>query len=189
MTVHEKLYTAEEFYTFVERPENLDHRWELIEGIIVEMPPSSPKNSKLAARFVRHLGNFVDEHDLGHVLGADGGYTLSPHNVRIPDVSFISKERAPSLPKHFDIAPELAVEVISPSESPRSVLDKIGLYLNSGVIIVWAVYPDDKVIEVWQASDNGKMTVQKLTLDDTLDGGEVLSGFTLAVKVVFAGID
>jgi Uma2 family endonuclease len=185
MTIQQKSYTVADFFQWVERPENADQRWQLIGGQIVAMPPSSPTHSKVGARFARFLGAFVDERDLGHVLGADGGYILADGEVRIPDVSYIAKARVPDL---LHLAPDLAVEVISPSESPRAVLDKIALYLGAGTRLVWAAYPDERVVDVWWAGENGTMQVQKFDIDGTLDGGDVLPGFRLAVKDIFQGI-
>src|SRR5258708_35645994 len=122
MTVQEKLYTIQEFWEIAQLSENEDKRLELIDGVILVMPPSSNKNTVVAFRVARFLGNHVDEHDLGYVTGADGGFELGQKTVLIPDVGYISKERAGKLVGNvFPVAPDLAVEVISPSETSRKV--------------------------------------------------------------------
>ncbi len=184
MAIRQKIYTATEFWQMAANFAD-DRRYELVEGEIVEMAPSSPENTIIAARILVFLFNHVESHNLGYVSGADGGYTLSLENVRIPDVAFISKERSPSIPKKFDVAPNLAVEVISPSESPRKINDKTALYLNSGTELVWNVYPEDKVVEVWQDAQDGGMKVHTLDINGALDGGDVLPGFSLPVKNIF----
>jgi len=181
MVLAEKLITAEEFLEIAAQQENM---LELAEGAIIEMPPSSLLNSFIAMRIGHLLSSFVNQYNLGYVFGADGGYTLSPHNVRVPDVSFVSKQRFPTLPDKIEGAPDLAIEVVSPSESARSVMNKAELYLQAGARLVWLVYPEEQVIDVIRPAEAG-MLVQKFTLDGTLDGGEVLPGFSLPLNAIF----
>jgi Uma2 family endonuclease len=184
MVVQHRTYTAKEFWELVQETSD-DTLLELIEGMLIEMPPSSPLNAVIAARILAFLFNFVEEHGLGYVSGADGGYTLSPATVLIPDVAFIAKERAPAIPKQFSGAPDLAVEVISPSETPRKINDKTSLYLNHGARMVWNVYPDDTIVEIWQSAEDGGMAVHTLTIGDTLNGADVLPGFALPGAKIF----
>jgi Uma2 family endonuclease len=184
MVVQQKLYTAEEFWAMTDQFE-ADKQYELVEGVIVEMAASSPENTIIAGRVLAFLFNHVDNHDLGFVTGADGDYTLSPGDVRIPDVAYISRERTPTIPRIFEGAPDLAVEVISPGESPRQVHDKTELYLKTGARLVWNIYPEDKVVEVWQATGDGGLIFHTLTIDGVLDGGAVLPGFSLPVSKIF----
>jgi Uma2 family endonuclease len=178
----EKLYTAEEFFEIAALPENEDKRLELEDGVIVEMAASSPVNTVTAMRVGYHLNAFVIPRDLGYVTGADGGFKLASKRARQPDVAFISKERLPKLPKKFDIAPDLAVEVASPDED---VFKKAKEYIRSGTRIVWVVYADEKVVDVFTPSQEGEFRVQEFTVNDTLDGGDVLPGFTLPVRDIF----
>jgi len=189
MAVQEKLYTAAEFIEIVQLPENEAKRLELIDGEICEMAPSSKRNTIIAARFVRWLGNHVDTHNLGYVTGADGGYKIGQHDVFLPDAAFITKERAVDLSGvEFPVAPDLAVEVISPSETSRNVLDKVRAYLQAGTQLVWTVYPEDKVIDVCGLGENGSLIIQTVRMDGELSGGDVLPGFTIKVSDVFAGL-
>jgi Uma2 family endonuclease len=186
MVAQERLYTAEEFWEIAQLPENADKRLALVDGEIIEMPPSSQINTVIAMRIGYFFNAFVIPRNLGYVTGADGGYTLTEHNARQPDVAFISKERHPELEGvAFPIAPDLAVEVISPSESSNDVLKKVQRYIDAGTRIVWAVYPREKTIYVWQAAPYSGLHVQTFGIDDTLDGGEVLPGFTLEVRDIF----
>ena len=189
MAVQNKLYTATDLWEISQQPENADKRFELIEGIIYEVAPSSPANSVVAARFVRWLGNFVEELDLGFVTGADGGFRVSVRDVYLPDAAFISKARLPDLPqKEFPIAPDLAVEVVSPSETSRKVLDKVQGYLKAGTRMVLAVYIEDRVLDVYRLLKNGQMSVETLRVGDTFDGADVLPGFHLALADLFKGL-
>ena len=125
----EKLYTAEEFWEIAQLPENQDKRLELEDGVIVEMGSSSPANTVTAMRIGYFLNGFVIPRDLGYVTGADGGFKVGAKRVRQPDVGFVSKARVPKLTKRFDLAPDLAVEVVSPDED---IFKKAREYLHAG---------------------------------------------------------
>jgi Uma2 family endonuclease len=186
MTVQEKLYTANEFWEIAQSPENENKRLELVGGVIDEMPPSSPLNTIIAGRFIYYFNAHVMANDLGYVTTPDGGFALGPNDVRQPDAAFISKARVTKLPeKFFPVAPDLAVEVISPSETSRKVLDKVYAYLRAGTRLVWAVYPEDKLIDVYRLAEDQSVNVRPRRMGDILDGEDVLPGFKLAVQDVF----
>jgi Uma2 family endonuclease len=124
--------------------------------------------------------------NLGHVSGADGGYKVGTNSTLIPDVGFVSREHVPELSGSiFTVALDLAVEVISPSETQRKVLAKVQDYLRLGTKLIWAVYPEENVVDVYRPADDG-VIVQTVDLNGTLDGGDVVPGFKLAVKEIFA---
>src|SRR3954462_11143962 len=116
MVLREKLVMAEEFFEIARLPENDEKRLELDDGEIVEMAESSPINTVTAVRISTFINIVVMAHNLGYVTGADGGFKLAEKRVRQPDVGFISKGRMPKLPRRFTIAPDLAVEIVSPDE-------------------------------------------------------------------------
>lgn len=178
----EKLYTAEEFWEIAELPENENRRLELEDGVIVEMAASSPINTVTAMRIGTFMNNFVIPRDLGYVTGADGSFKLAPKRVRLPDVGFISKERLAALPKRFDLAPDLAVEVVSPDED---ILKKAREYLHAGTRMVWAVYTEDRIVYVMTLGERDAIVSLPYGEGDTLDGGDVLPGFTLPVRDIF----
>lgn len=185
--IQEKRYTVNEFWALIpELPD--DKRYELIDGELITMPPSSNKNSRIAAKVLFYLMAYNMEHDAGHIMMADGGYTLGDGTVLIPDVSFVSKASSPEPPPDGYGPPDLAVEVISPSESPRMVTKKTERYLDAGTVMVWNIHPDDKVVEIWRKADDGGMHVQSFTEEDTLSGGDLLPEFSLAVAEIFKGI-
>jgi len=188
MAVRERLYTAAEFWEIAQRPENADKRLELIDGVIVEMASSSQKNTVRAMQIGYFLNAWVIARDVGYVTGADGGYTIDVRNAYQPDVGFISKARHPTLEGvEFPVAPDLAVEIISPSESFNDVLKKVRRYLAAGTRIVWTVYPEDKLVYVWTPGAGDDVTMQTVGINGALDGGDVLPGFTLPVSEVFPG--
>lgn len=186
MSVQEKLLTIDEYWEISQLPENENRRLELEEGVMCEMAPSSKLNTIIAMRIGRLLGNHVDHHKLGYVTGADGGFVLGPNTVRIPDVAYISKARVPELEEPlFQAAPDLAVEVISPGETGRKVLEKAQAYLQAGTQLVWAVYPEDEVVDIYRLADDDSVNVKTIEKDGTLDGEKVLPDFSLPVKDIF----
>jgi Uma2 family endonuclease len=181
MTVQEKLYTADELLEISERSDN---RYELVKGQLIEMPPTGDMHGVVAMDFGRIMGNFIVENDLGLVVGTDTGFVLftNPDTVRAPDIAFISKARlTPLTGKYFTIAPDLAVEVISPSESASEINDKILEYFEAGVKLVWLLYPKSRTIHVYTAADEVKI----IKVGAILDGRDVLPGFQMAVSDVF----
>jgi Uma2 family endonuclease len=182
MALREKLYTAEEFFEIAGLPENEEKRLELDDGEIVDMAESSPINTVTAMRIGTFLNIFVMQRNLGYVTGADGGFKLAERRVRQPDVGFISKARAPKLPKRFGIAPDLAIELVSPDED---IFKKAREYFQAGTQIVWAVYTDEKTVHVMRLDENGGLHSKPFDISATLDGGDVLPGFRLVVKDIF----
>ena len=179
MVIQERRYTLAEFHAFAEQPENRDRLFELINGEIVEKVASfSP--SKVAMRIGRLIGNFADE--IGYVTGADGSYILSPDYEFMPDVGYISKTSLPQEPeREVQGPPDLAVEVKSPTDSKRALRQKAEDYLRFGIKMVWLVFPEEKRVEVYEMDQD----VLEFGIQDTLDGGEVLPGFGVAVREIF----
>jgi Uma2 family endonuclease len=172
--------SVETFDKWVFLPENADHNFECIGGEVIEVVSNS-ESSEIAMLIGSFITTYVIANNLGRVTGADGGYMIGDERY-IPDVAFISRQHQPerSREAYNPIAPDLAVEVISPSDSPALMPVKVSNYLAAHVI-VWVVDPDTKSISVHA---QGK-TVVVYTIDDTLDGGAVLPGFTMALKDVF----
>jgi len=184
MVIRDKTYTADEFFALMEARTD-DRRFELIEGSIVEMPPSRYSKSVIAATIIIYLGQYVIENDLGLVSGADGGFALTASDVRIPNVAFVAKDRIQGdLPKLVNGAPDLAVEVISPSETPVSINEKTHLYFDTGAKVVWIIYPDDRSAEIRTPSDEG-FHVITVGIDDALHAKSVLPDFELPLKKIF----
>jgi Uma2 family endonuclease len=163
-----------------------DRLYELIDGVLVEKTVGTYE-SYLAVLLSHLLWSFIEEHNLGIVLGADGMMRLAPGLVRIPDVSFVSWDRLPErkLPRQpiADLAPELAIEVISKHNTPQEMERKLRDYFRAGVRAVWYVYhAPRREVHVYVSPE--ERTV--LSEQQTLDGGDVLPGFTLALSSLFA---
>src|SRR5262249_58700032 len=121
-----------------------DRLCELVDGVLVEKTMGYYE-SYIAATLIRLIGNFVVEHDLGIVAGADGMMRLAPGLVRIPDVSFVAWEKLPGhrLPRQAipDLIPDLAVEVLREGNTPRAMARKLDRYFLLGVRLGWLVTP------------------------------------------------
>ena len=158
---------------------------ELIDGVLVEKTMGYYE-SYIAAILIRLLGNFVAEHHLGIVTGADGMIRLAPGMIRIPDVSFVVWEKLPGRrpPRQPvpDLVPDLVIEVLSEDNTPREMARKLDEYFASGVRLVWFVNPDTETIEVHTSRHHSRL----LDTSAMLDGGVVLPGFTLPIRTLFA---
>ena len=171
--------TVAEFDALAELPENADRVLEYIGGEVVEVP-SNAYGSNIASIISGELYIFLKGKDMGHLTGEAGGYMVSGERYA-PDVAFISKERQPELAKqgYNPNPPELAVEVVSPTDREDLLLTKVANYLAAGTL-VWVVRPTKNHVEVYAP---GK-PVKQIGIEGTLDGGDVLPGFKLAVKDV-----
>jgi len=158
---------------------------ELVDGVLVEKAMGT-RESLLAGIILHLLWDFVEEHDLGQPLGADGTMRLMPKLVRIPDVSFVCWERLPNkeLPDKpiADLVPDLAVEVLSKSNTRGEIQRKLRDYFLAGVRLVWIIQPRTQTADVYHAPDR-KTHVGKT---GSLDGEDVLPGFSLSLPKLFA---
>lgn len=172
--------SVEEFERIAALPENADKRLEFIGGEVIEVV-SNNYASQIAARILAKLIIFTETNDLGYITGADGGYKVSGERY-IPDVGFISKATQPKRSHETwnSQAPDLAVEVVSPTDSATDVTDKVANYLLAGTV-VWYVYPDKQQVKIYDP----QQPVKTLSINDTLTSETVLPGFALALKDIF----
>ena len=132
------------------------------------------------------LGAFIKPQRLGTLVGSDSGFWLErePDTVREPDLAYTSAEKLPldmRIDGYAEVAPDLVVEVASPSDSRREVNDKALMWLSYGVRLVWVVHPDTRTVDAHQQG----RPASTLTGDDELDGMDVLPGFSSPVRAVF----
>jgi len=161
---------------------------ELIDGVLVEKAMGYSE-SLLATVLISALWSFVRSRNLGLVTAPDGTMRLWAGRVRIPDVAFTSWDRMPGRrrpPQPIpDLAPDLAVEVLSRSNTPAEMRLKRRDYFAAGVRVVWEVDPEARTVSVYTAVEGPTVHTQA----DTLDGGNVLPGFTLALSDLFGELD
>jgi Uma2 family endonuclease len=180
-----KLLTVDEFEAMALA--DRVNTWELIWGEVREVPGSGFEHSGVGVAFSAELRQFVRPRDLGVVTGADGTFILSREDrvVLIPDVAFVAKDRLPPADRRqrfFDGSPDLAVEIVSPSNRQSEVAEKVRLWLRFGTRLVWVVDPSNRTIAVWTADG----TMRLLGETDELDGGEALPGFRVAIADLFS---
>ena len=168
-------------------------RVELVRGQLVVREPASFRHGALTLRVGIALGNHLAQEQAregwslprGRLATADPGFTLarSPDTVRAPDIAYVSRERhAAPMPDGFpEFAPDLAVEVRSPSDRVGAIVAKVGDWLSAGTDMVWVVDPPRESVVVYRA--DGSVTV--LRVADTLTGDDVLPGFALPLQTLF----
>ncbi len=180
MGTHTKIDTAQ-YEAFLALPENANRRFELISGEIIEKMPT-----QLHAYIIQMLSGFLfvflRENPMGYAL-IEARYQLPSRkeNDLIPDLSFVAKARGPLIrsgPAPY--MPDLAVEAQSEGQSERFMLDKALLYLANGTRMVWIIYSTRQIVEVLTQTER-----QLLKITDTLTGGDVLPGFSVAVRDLF----
>jgi Uma2 family endonuclease len=187
MTVKEleRLYTVEDL---VALPDD-GKRYELHNGEIVELGASSRKHTKLGSWIAHLIWNFVVAHKLGgEVTGADGTYRLGKHDTSAPDAAYVSAARAATLPRgtvFYPFAPDLAVEIKSPSNSKRHMRQLAAMYLNAGAQLVWSIDPEKRTVTVYR--DDGQRF--EISGDGELDGYNALPGFKLRLSELFEVIE
>jgi Uma2 family endonuclease len=168
------------------RPENKN--CELVDETLVEKPMGM-RESLLAIWISHLLQNHVHPRNLGLITGADGTYEVLLGLVRLPDVAFVSWDRLPGrrVPDEPipNVVPDLAVEVLSPSNTAREMARKRGEYFRAGVKLVWEIDPRGRTARVYTA----ETAFADLTSAGILEGGSVLPGFTLPLAQVFAELD
>ena len=158
-----------------------DKRTELVRGRLVIREPAGFRHGVVAMELARRLADFVRANALGVIVAAETGFKLfsDPDTVRAPDVGFIRADRVPKpLPRGYaHIAPDLAVEVLSPDDRAGEVLAKVSDWLSAGCRLVWVVDPDRRIARVYRADG----TEAHASANSTLDGEDVLPGFTCPI--------
>jgi len=179
----QKLMTAEE----AAQLSTVNRRFELVKGVYIERSPASAKHGKVAMKIALLVGLHVESQRLGEATAAETGFLLSrsPDTVRAPDVAFISQARLPAsgVPDtgYWPLAPDLAVEVVSPGDDPDDVQQKVQEYLTAGTRMVWVVYPKTRTVTVYRSLKDVKV----LRADEIISGEDVLPGFERRVGEIF----
>lgn len=170
-----KPVTIEEFTAYVDRPENDDKLFELIDGEIIEVSPGRTYHSGIGIIVAVAVHSFCRERNLScYVSGADGAYKIGEHVV-VPDFAYKMTPLSEEYPDP-DL-PLWAVEVISPTDRATNIRSKRQIYIDAG-ILYWEVYPEPRRIDVY-APGQGLRTVD---IDGVLDGGDALPGFSLSAR-------
>ncbi len=153
-------------------------------GLLIAEPQPFPRHAQIQARLTRVLAEFVDSRDLGVVL-TEGGFLLSrnPDTVRAPDVSFVRADRfdaEEAARGYFRGAPDLAIEIVSPSNRPGETHAKVADYLAAGATLVWVIDPIHRLVAVYRSL----LAPRRIGADGVLDGEDVLPGFSVPIADV-----
>ena len=158
-------------------------KYELVDGEIV-VSPAGMRHSEIAAKISYIIATFLEKSPIGKVYSADVGIILPNENLRSPDVTFVRTEKLPEgkSPDTFgEIVPDLAVEVLSPNDSPTYVGRKIGEYLECGVPLVWLIDPATETVTVYRSLSQ----TEQLSAQDTINAEPILPGSSCPVSRFF----
>ncbi|HKO42856.1 MAG TPA: Uma2 family endonuclease [Pyrinomonadaceae bacterium] len=183
MSTEVQLMTADELLAL---PRG-EFRYELVNGELKKMSPAGQKHGRITVRLTEPLSKHVRENQLGQVYAAETGFKLksNPDTVRAADIAFIRRERLEMLGEtesYWPGAPDLAVEVNSPSDTVLEVEKKVIEWLEFGSRLVWVISSKLNTVTVYRSLRE----IVVLTEADTLDGGDVIPGFQIAVAKIFA---
>jgi Uma2 family endonuclease len=177
-----KLYTIED----IEAIDDDVNLYELIEGELHRMPPTSENHMYYGGDLFAELGHYVRLHKLGRMALPDGGFviTRNPDTVLAPDGAFIRADRVPNPLRatgFSEVLPDLVIEITSPSDRRPAIERKIAIWLGAGVSVVWQVDPVRQTVTVYQA-EREPIVVPP---DGILDGGDIVPGFRLKLSEIF----
>jgi Uma2 family endonuclease len=176
------IMTADELFEM----EKDEYRYELIQGRLKRMAPTGGGHSRIEAGLIARLWLHARTNEYGDVYSSDAGFVFAhnPDTVLSPDAAFLRHDRVPSPEEHerfLTVVPDLAVEIISPSDRMPQVREKAEYYIEAGVRLVWVVNPRNRTVTVYSPDSPPHM----LNQDDELDGGDVLPDFHLTVSEIF----
>ena len=173
------LLTVEEFLRLPDSVGNRDVRYELVEGELVTVSPGMLPHNLIRDAILTVLRAFVMSRRLGTAV-SEQAFHLFANTVRVPDVAFICTGRPLASDAPIEGAPDLAVEVMSPTNTPREIDQRISDYFAAGCRRVWVVYPEDREVYV-----HGLAGVTRRRGDDLLEDAELLPGFSVKVSELF----
>ena len=185
ISTENKVWTDEEFMALP----SAEHRYELVDGEVLEMGNSGMEHGDIGAFLAGCLAIYVRRQKLGSVCDSSTAFALKSGNKRSPDVSFVAKERLKGLkrpPKgFFQGAPDLAVEILSANNTVEEIHQKIVEYFEGGAKLVWVIHPDERFVLVYHSPEPDQL----LKIGNSLEGEDVVAGFSLPVEELFEDWD
>ena len=188
MELRQRVYDIDDVWQISHHTDNENKRYELIDGALIEMSPPGGEHGEFSLNLGSCIRAFVREHDLGRAT-VETGYHPPGNRLTLlaPDVAFVSHMKAPApFPKRYvPVMPDLAVEILSPTDMLQKTREKAEIYLRNGAKLVWIVLPEQESVEVCRQTEEGKIRRDVFGPNDTLTGEDVLPGFTLEVRCIF----
>ena len=185
IATEKKIWTDEEFMAL---PDDGD-RYEIVNGELVNMGNSGMEHGNLGTFLGGALELYIRPRKLGVACDSSTAFRMKSGNKRSPDISFVAKERLKGLKKlpkgFFEGAPDLAIEVLSPSNTFEEIHSKLVEYFESGCKLAWVINPDEESVLVYRKPQPEKL----LKITDSLDGEELVPGFTLAIAELFTELE
>jgi len=184
-TTEQQVWTDEAFMALSDE----EQRYEVVDGELVGMGNSGMEHGYIACQLVAALGLFLQEQKLGAIFDSSTAFTLKSGNRRSPDVSFIAKARLQGMSRppqgFFQGSPDLGIEILSPGNTVEGMHKKIVEYFENDTRLVWVIHPEEKFVLVYHSPEPD----QFLRSGDTLDGEDILPGFSFNVEQLFAEWD
>ena len=163
-----------------------DERYELLDGELILVASPNRDHQMISLRLASRMLSFVDENDLGWVFDAPFDVLLTDTDTVQPDVMFVSREREHiSTPANIQGAPDLVVEILSPSSSRRDWREKRELYARHGVLEYWIIDPTNRIVSVMQLQD-GVLEIEQTCADGDTATSTVLDGFSIRLDSIFS---
>lgn len=165
-------------------------RYELHDGILVEMPSATVIHALIVSFLIATLHTHIRGKRLGYITPDNLDFILNEGLIVKPDVSFVSASRFEGpIPDYFHFAPDLAVEVLSPSNSASEITYKISTYLRYGTQLIWIVDPLHRTVMVHTSGEENTIVARVLSVDDVLTGSSLLPDLRLPVREIFNEIE
>ena len=189
MAIRQRVYTADDVWRLEQQPRHPTEKYYLIDGeLSIKMAPSEI-HGDACTRLTAQLFIFVEEHQLGRVTVEVGYHPPGDRRtLLLPDIAFISRARSsqPPLATYVPYMPDLAIEIISPSQSLAQVRRKAEVYLRHGTTLVWLLDPLARSAEVWRRGGDGTLRSESIASEGALSGGDILPGFRLPLRLIFS---
>ena len=180
--------TIEEFEHYIALPENAQRRFELIDGEIIEKVPTE-EHAVIAATIAAEIYAYLKAHGIKGRVGVEPRHKMpnEKRNSHLPDVAYTSPEKVQPIVKKGPVPqmPDLAVEIKSPDDNIILMRKKAAYYLANGSRMVWLIFPQQRLVEVYQPDVDVMLLVDNASRHDEIDGGAVLPRFKLAVREIF----
>lgn len=184
MTIKDQpVTTIREFEKILSNPHHQNRLLELVHGVVYEKMPTE-EHGWIAGWIITFINMYLMQNKIG-IAAVEARHQIGDDelNSRLPDVSFIKGERPTVKTGSVPQMPDLAVEVKSPTDTYIGLREKASYYLENGCQLVWLIFPEKELVEVYRPGED----VEILKIDDTLDGGDVLPGFRLPIKSILHG--